>query len=67
MSCESFGSKEHKVVVFWQDPSEGVGEPAIVIKQYSDVVQLQCGKSVINITVTEVEQFIKALRESRKP
>jgi hypothetical protein len=53
--------------VFWQDhPKEGIGEPAILLKKYSDVLEVQQGKHEILITLECMEEFIKAIRQTMK-
>jgi hypothetical protein len=50
-------------LVFWQDyADETPGEPAILIKKYSDVLSIEQGRHAINISLGVVEQFIKAIR-----
>lgn len=54
--------------VFWQEPkdAETVGEPAILLKRYSDCLCLQQEAQCITITLSCVEEFIKAIRETMK-
>ena len=49
--------------VFWQEhPEDGVGEPAILIRRYSDVLELQQGKSSVLINNERVSEFLKAVK-----
>ena len=53
-------------MIFWQEVIEGVGEPAILLTKYSDVLEIQQSKKTILISLDVVEEFIKAIRQSMK-
>jgi hypothetical protein len=52
--------------ILWQVVEEGVGEPAILIRRYNDVLEFQQEKRTILINVETVEEFIKAIRKTMK-
>ena len=51
-------------LVFWQETDETPGEPAILMKKYSDVLSIEQDHHSINISLSVVEQFIKAIRRA---
>ena len=52
-------------LMFWQIPkdADSIGEPAIAMKVYSDVLELRQGKHVLMIEKSCVPEFLKAIRE----
>lgn len=65
----SFGSGDHKVVVLWPDPpgDDPIGEPAIVIKAYSDTLCIEQKDQCVNVNIYAVPDLLRAIREAMKP
>lgn len=59
-------TKKSKTLVFWQEPKsdEVIGEPAMILKVYSDGLQIRQGRQTIMIEKSCVPEFIRAIHES---
>ncbi len=56
-----------RAVLLWQTvKEEAVGEPAILIKRYEDVLELQQEKRTILISLEIVDEFKRAINEAMK-
>lgn len=54
-------------VLFWQEwEDDAMGEPAIIVTPYSDIVELNQEGRHINISKHEVKSFIKLLHQVLK-
>lgn len=62
---EVYTTKAFAVMVYWQEPKadDAIGEPAIAMKVYSDVLELRQGRAVIMIEKSCVPEFVKAVKE----
>lgn len=63
---EVYSLQRGHVTVFWQIPKnedEIIGEPAIVLKAYSDVIELRQQDKTIFITRLCVPEFIRAIQK----
>lgn len=61
---------KQETVTFWQEPTAddgcAIGELAIVMTIYSDVVEMRQGKRFIQVTNACLDEFIKAIRQAKK-
>lgn len=54
----------NKSVIVWpEDPDDGVSEKPILIECYSDVISIAQGDNVININYYTVQEFVKELKK----
>lgn len=54
---------DDKHVVFWDEPTEAVvGEAAIVLTRYTDVLELKQKEQEILVSLEQVDGLIKAMR-----
>ncbi|WP_407522701.1 hypothetical protein PDL71_15530 [Lacibacter sp. MH-610] len=66
----SYEAPAKESVVFWQTNEEnGVGEPALLIEFYNDVMQISQDGERININYESIKDLVKILRTAneRKP
>ena len=51
-------------IIIWQENAqmEGVGEPALLLNPYNDLLEIQQGKRSIAVNYDNIDELIKALR-----
>lgn len=66
---ETYHTNPNGLTIFWQVPKRGqesVGEPALVLKKYMDVLEIRQESRTILITLSCVPEFIKAIQRTMK-
>ena len=54
-------------IIMWpDDPPDGIAEPPITFKRYSDAVELRQGKKKILVQYHAIPEMIRALKEIAK-
>jgi hypothetical protein len=49
-------------IVFWQEPPDEPGEPAIILRKFQEVLELKQAGAEIFININTIMEFIKAIR-----